>query len=262
MSSDEIKVCFVIAFKYFRGYNSHILEYINNINSFYKNAHILIVDNNSTYLQDFNFNIYENVTLLINESECKFELGAYKVGIKYILDNNLTNDYEYYIFTQDTFIIHNKYDFSILLNNNTFACPLVGSRPGTFSHEMRMDDMYYKHTINQMGIDDENIPNLTFCLATSFVLYKNKLYDFLKMTENIIIYNKHGSCASERFLSGALYLLNNKINAKLEDIFYNDIHPSSHVIYYANMKIPNHIFKLNYFTKFVYNKHETCIDIL
>ena len=242
MSSDEIKVCFVIAFKYFRGYNSHILEYINNIFSFYKNAHILIVDNNSTYLQDFNFNIYENVTLLINESECKFELGAYKVGIKYI--------------------IHNKYDFSILLNNNTFACPLVGSRPGTFLGDMMIDDMYYKHTINQMGIDDENIPNLTFCLATSFVLYKNKLYDFLKMTENIIIYNKHGSCASERFLSGALYLLNNKINAKLEDIFYNDIHPSSDVIYYANMKIPNHIFKLNYFTKFVYNKHETCIDIL
>ena len=68
---------------------------------------ILIVDNNSPYLEDIE-NIlkkYINLKIIINNSKCKFEIGAYNEGIRYIQNNNLLNNYEYFIFSQDNFVL-------------------------------------------------------------------------------------------------------------------------------------------------------------
>jgi hypothetical protein len=120
-----MKLLFIISHKYCRGYDSYLEYYINNIQCLYGNyANILIVDNNSICLEDIHEKIskYKNVELIINTSDCKFELGAYRFGINYI--NEKINDYEYIIFTQDTFVLKNKYDFNNLILNDVKACTI------------------------------------------------------------------------------------------------------------------------------------------
>jgi rRNA-processing protein FCF1 len=113
------KPIFIIAQKYYRGHVSYVKHYVENILEFYgENCKIIIVDNNSNYPED----IWEtlpknkNIILLTNDIECKFELGAYQVGINYVIENNLLDHYDYYVCTQDNFIIKNKLDFNSLFN--------------------------------------------------------------------------------------------------------------------------------------------------
>ena len=75
---DKNKVIFIIAHKYFRGYESYIEYYINNIKKFYEKSLIIVVDNNSNYKDDIfdKLKIYDNVVLLDNDIKCKFEIGA------------------------------------------------------------------------------------------------------------------------------------------------------------------------------------------
>ena len=54
---DNYKVCFIIALKYIRGYVSFIDYYVDNIKLFYPNSLIVIVDNNSKYIED----VYEKL---------------------------------------------------------------------------------------------------------------------------------------------------------------------------------------------------------
>jgi hypothetical protein len=97
-----MKPIFIIAHKYFRGYASYLNHYIENILKFYgENCLIIIVDNNSNYPQDI-FDILpktNNIKILTNDIECKFELGAYQVGVRYLLNENLLDNYEYFVFT-------------------------------------------------------------------------------------------------------------------------------------------------------------------
>ena len=75
---------------FYQSMNKYYTYYIDNINAFYDNSLIIISDNNSKHLDDIRnlFNSYNNVVFLVNESYCKFELGGYKIGIQYILQNN------------------------------------------------------------------------------------------------------------------------------------------------------------------------------
>lgn len=231
---EVIGIFFIVALKYFRDKPTYIKEYVNNIISFYQNSFVLIVDNNSENIEDIKkiFINYCNVNIITNVSESKFELGAYNFGINYVLEKGLNNNYEYFVFTQDTFLIHNKYNFENLLINDVKACPIVGSYPGTFSNDFKdrmghhaeghKNQYLIKYTIMRLGLVDV-IPELTFCFANSFVLKKDKLIEFSELTNFIKVTNKFQSESSERFLAGVLYLLNGRKNSSIEQFVTNDI---------------------------------------
>jgi len=81
MEKDNYKVCFIISHKYYRNYESYIQYYVDNIQKFYPESLCIIVDNNSTHIDDIinKLNTYNNVIILSNVSLCKFEIGAYKL---------------------------------------------------------------------------------------------------------------------------------------------------------------------------------------
>jgi hypothetical protein len=252
---DNINICFVIACKYYRNAVSYLKKYVDNINNLYKNCSILIVDNNSQDVCDIYklFNTYKNVTIITNLDLCKYELGAYKYGIKYLIKNNLVNKHTYYIFTQDTFIIHSYYDFNNLVANNVSACPIISSYKGTFTNDLRdrmshyighNDQYLIKNTIIELGMVNL-IQELTFCFASSFVLRYDKLSSFFELTKNIIIDNKIKSESCERIFSAILYLLNENKNFSIENTKVNEFMPA---IY------PGRIHVFDYFKKYIHGK--------
>jgi len=203
---ENYNLCFIIAHKYCRNYKIYIKYYIDNINKFYNNSLVIIVDNNSKYIDDIKIllNDYKNVLLLTNNTESKFEPGAYNVGINYIINNNLLENYDYYIFTHDNFILKNKYDFNILKNNNTNACALH-THFGSFYVNENIINILTKINLQH------RINELETCWACSFVLNKIKIIDYLNITKDIIATNKQGSHDYERYVSGILYYLNDHI---------------------------------------------------
>lgn len=220
---DNNKVCFIISNKYVKGYVSFIDYYVGNIQQLYKDSLIIIVDNNSDDLTDVyaKLNKYSNdkLVILINNTPCKYELGAYKVGIQYLIDNNILNDYNYYIFIQDTFVLKNKYDFNNLMKHNIMACPIQ-----TFINDNynRLYDSYFTplvtKVLNRLNLNN-NINDLRLCWSNSFVLHKSRLEEFRNITYDINITNKSETCDCERFLSAILYKLNNNINYTIDNIY-------------------------------------------
>ena len=128
---DNYKLVFVIAHKYFRGYPSYLKYYIENIQRLYTDSLILVCDNNSVFKEEVFEAIppNDNIKFLDNDIECKFELGAYQIGIRYLLEHNLRDEYDFVICTQDNFILKNKYDFNILIDGDVTACPINSYYP-------------------------------------------------------------------------------------------------------------------------------------
>jgi hypothetical protein len=214
--NDKNKVVFIISHKYYRGYESYTEYYIQNIKKFYTESLIIVVDNNSVYKDDIfnNLRKYENVVLIDNNIECKFEIGAYNVGLKYLIDNNLYLKYSYIVLTQDTFIIKNKVDFNSLNEQNITACPINSYfQDGMLQH-------ISNGVLESIGLLN-NLDKVTFCWCSSFIISTSKclkLYDYIK---NIIIVNRQGSCASERYLARILWELNDYKNNDIDgDIRY------------------------------------------
>ena len=249
------KICFVIALKYYRTYPVYIREYVDNIRRYYEDSFIIIVDNNSEHIRDITFD-FDNVVILTNTSPQKFELGAYNLGIKYIIDNGLTEKYDYYTFTQETFMLCEKFDVDELANNGVKACPLVGSKQGSFASEFTSEFVFgFKETLIRDTISDLGLMNktqeLSFCFASSFILHKSKLHEFNKMTSNIIVLNKIHSQCCERFLAGIFYILNEGVNTALEDKLVDD---------FCSSICPGNIIKLKYFTKYLHFRNDTTTE--
>jgi len=223
-TNKSYKSCFVIAHKYNRNYMSFIKFYVNNIQTHYENALILIVDNNSKYFQDIRERLghYRNIVFLTNDSECKFELGAYKTGIEYLVNMGIISNYDFFIFTQDTFILKRKYDFNQLFENKTTACAINSWINGKY-------DEYYHYPICQQVLKslhlENSIDKLSLCWCCSFVLHTSKVLDFFDTVKEIVITTKHESQQSERFLSAILYRLNNDrihdIDGCIHNMAYN-----------------------------------------
>lgn len=192
--NDEPCICFIIALKYVRGYDSYIKIYVDNIQKFYKNSFIVIVDNNSTYIKDIEIVLknYKNLIILTNTSDSKYEVGAYKFGLKWLIDNSMIN-YDYYVFTQDTFILENKYDFNKLKYLNVQACSIV-EHLEHFTWYCPMVKLYIlqKHNIS--------INNINICWGCNFVISKNKIFNLYEYIKQHILKIKDHSCLFERVM--------------------------------------------------------------
>ena len=206
-----MRPCFIIAHKWIRGnYKTYLKYYINNINSFYKEALIIVVDNNSTYKEDiFNTITDSNVIFLDNNIECKFEIGAYTVGMNYIIDNNLLGNYDYYFFTQDNFIIKKEVDLQSLLERNIKACPI-----NSFIADGAAADIV-ANVLSTLGLYNR-LEEMTFCWCSSFIVHKDKIEQLLSYFKKIRITIRWESCASERYLARILYELNNYVNTDID----------------------------------------------
>jgi len=206
-----MKLCFIIASKYIRGYESYINYYISNINNFYgEDAHVIVVDNNSVFKEDVFLDLkkYKNVTILDNNIESKFEIGAYTVAINYLIENNLNNNYEYYIFTQDNFVIKNKYDFNILSNQNVNACTI-------YSYEQDGLTSIIQEVLTKLDLFN-NLDKITFCWALGFILNKSKILQLSNYFNKIVVVNRAESEAGERYLARILYELNEHRNYDID----------------------------------------------
>lgn len=204
---ETIKLCFIISCKVYENYKSYLTFYVKNIKAFYPNAFIILVDNNSTYKEYFNFfKNTDGITMLENTSECKFELGAYKFATKYIIDNKLT--FDYYICVQDTFVLVNKFDFNTLIKDNISACPIA-----TFSH-FRSGDIG-NDVLQKLNIFD---PNETFlcCWASSWICNHDNLIKIYELLANIIIIDRKGSTENERYMGKILKMLNSNKEYSIE----------------------------------------------
>jgi hypothetical protein len=213
---DKNKVIFIIAQKYFRGYESYVEYYINNIQKYYDESLTIVVDNNSLHKEDIfqKLRNRENVVLLDNNIDCKFEIGAYTVGLNYLIEKNLLNKYDYLVFTQDTFILNKRLDFNDLFEKSITACPINSYFQDGFA------DHISHQILNKLGLLN-NLDKITFCWCNSFIVSASKckkLFDYLKQ---IKMTTRTESCASERYLARILYELNNFKNNDIDgDIRY------------------------------------------
>jgi len=197
------KICFIIAHKYYRGYESYLSYYISNIRRLYPEALTIVVDNNSTYVEDVfgPLRSLTNVIFLTNDIEGKFELGAYAVGVKYILDNNLSDQYSYFACTQDNFILKNFYDFNQLIEKKIYALPINSMFADGYARDV------CDRVLNQLGLND-NWDKINFCWCSSFVVAGNKLQQLYGYLKNITQKTRYESEAAERYLARLLWELN------------------------------------------------------
>jgi hypothetical protein len=243
----EDNLFFIIAHKYYRNYKNYIKDYVNNIKEFYPNANIIVVDNNSTHDNPCFENLKEEgVIILENNSICKFELGAYKVAIDYLKVNNLIRSDTYFIFTQDNFIIKNKYDFNTLKMNNVNACPIV-----TWVNDWEFFTIC-KSILESVGLFN-NLEKVNFCWCNSFIINGDKLLEFYDFIKNIVITTRVESMASERYLSRIFWEINDNqnfdIDGNIDDLDY----------YCHSVDITDNV--SNFFCKLSQQKNEKTLEI-
>lgn len=208
----DTRVCFIIACKVYRNYKSFLSTYINNINSFYSNALILLIDNNSKYAKEFykQFETIQNVVVLENTSESKFEVGAYNFGIQYIIDNNLS--FDYFVCSQDTMVLVNNFDFNILKESNTKACPI-------YLLKHKYIGQYGYDLLKHLNLYEEN-EEYFCCWCIGFVVDNESLLKLNNLTKNITTKNRSKVENFERIIDNKVYAYTTEFEASLGKILY------------------------------------------
>jgi hypothetical protein len=203
---------FIIAHKYVRGYPSYLKYYIDNIKTFYPKSLIIVVDNNSKNIKDITDqfdDVYDNLIFLENNTDCKFEIGAYRVGLDHINQMGSDLDYSYIVCTQDTYILKKKYDFNILKTNNVYVAPLIG-----WKNDLSKMDVI-KSILTDLGLFNR-LDETNLCWCNSFVLSKDKVTEFYNYIKDIVITVRSQSEGSERYLGRLFLELNNGINFSID----------------------------------------------
>ena len=202
-----MKLCFIIACKVYKNYKSYLPFTIKNINEFYPNSTIILVDNNSKYSEYYNiFKNEQNIILLENTSSCKFELGAYNFATKYIIDNNLY--FDYYACIQDNVVLVNKVDFNYLQKNMILACPTA---------------TFYFYRSQNLHIDvlkELNLYNpyeeFLCCSWNSWIVSHVNLINIYNLTKNLQITIRKHSEQTERYMGKILKMLNNNTEYSID----------------------------------------------
>ena len=245
------KVCFIIAHKYVRGYKSYLKYYISNIQELYPEALTIVVDNNSKYKDDIYDTLQDldKVVLLENDIDSKFELGAYQVGMRYIVDNNLVEDYEYYVYTQDNFVLKNKYDFSEMQSTQTFARPINSMYADGECSDVVVPIMERLHI-------NDNWDKINFCWCSSFVVANNKVRQLYEYLKQIVVTCRWESCAGERYLARILWELNEHKDCGDIDGSASDLAVRHYDTWSVDVPSP----ATSYFVKQVQQKNENTVD--
>jgi len=251
------RILFIIAVKYYRTYHSYIKYYVDNIQKIYKNSFILLVDNNSKYIIDIVTLLkeYNNLKIITNDSNSKFEIGAYNEGIRYILKNNMLDTYDYFVFSQDNFVLKKYFDFNNLKNNNVVACSF--NRWDNYVNKFECDSHPANiEVLNKIGLYNK-AESYNLCWGNSFILHNSKIEAYYNIVKDIVVTSRqNGSTQSERFLSNILYHLNNNKYISI----CGDIDTISSLGYDCwNVDIENSNVD-NFFVKKIQQKNETTLD--
>ena len=194
-------ICFIVTHKYVRGHTSYVEHYIDNVKAAYGDeALVILTDNNSVARDDIfdKLRNIDNVVLLDNDIECKFELGGYQVGLQHILDSKLIDQYEYYVFTQDTFVFKNRVNFDEYLAKGATAFPI-----NSYYFD-KWGEPLYTAVLQSLGLFDR-MDEINFCWANSFVVHKSKVEQLQHYLKQIVVTQKVQSQATERYLARILY---------------------------------------------------------
>lgn len=243
--------CFIIAHKYFRGYTSYLQYYVETIQNLYPDALTVIVDNNSLYKDDV-FSLVkdkENVVLLDNNSDSKFELGAYGVGARHILDNGLKEKYSHYVFVQDTFVLKNRYDFEQMQKQECYARPI-----NSMYADGECSDVVIP-VMTKLGMND-NWDKVNFCWCSSFVVDQRKLQQLSSYLSDIKVTCRWESCAGERYLARILWELNEHKDCGDIDGSCADLAVRHYDTWNVNVFAP----ATSFFVKQVQQKNENTVD--
>ena len=179
-------IAFVIAHKYYAYYPSFLDMYICNIKKHY-DCDVFVVDNQSADITTLLPLFTDKVHLMVNDSENKFELGAYR----YALDR--IGRYEHIVFTQDTFILRNKFS----IHSIGKAATLV-SFPWDNGHRHIYEQVLLRINLNNQYDECKG------CWCNSFVLSDSVREDFMRLTDWPIIRTRRESEACERYLGRIL----------------------------------------------------------
>jgi hypothetical protein len=147
-----------------------------NIQKLYSNAFIVIVDNQSEYVIDIKnvLSEYENVVILDNDSNSKYELGGYIYALKWLRTRDLISQFDYFIFSQDTMILIHKYDMNLLKQNNVKACSLVEFDEKNSSQRGHIPEHDKKRFLEPIGLYNE-LENITLCWGSNFICVQDKI---------------------------------------------------------------------------------------
>ena len=204
---NQPSLCFIIACKVYKNYPCYLEFYVLNIKKYYPSALIILVDNNSTYKEYYDIFKDTSVLVLENTSTSKFEVGAYKFATEYIKNNNIKVDY--YICTQDTFVLVNKYDFNTLIKDNVKAC--------TLSHfNFYKGDTQHREVLTKLNMYDPTEEFLC-CWCASWCCDHDTLLKINDMLYSIIPTSREDSIQTERYMGKILKLLNNNISYSIEE---------------------------------------------
>lgn len=250
--------CFIIAHKWVSGYTSYIKHYVDNIKSFYSQYLIIIVDNSSEFKEDQlgQFIGVDKIILLDNLSEYRFEQGAYLTGLNYLIEKNLIHKYDYYVFSQDTYILKNKFNFDELIEKEVLACPIswgVGTQDFSLDHilpHLKLLNVYDESLELNTDVSlchleeyEENIlKKILHCYSTSYVIHKSRMNELFEYLKKIKITTRWESELGERYFAWVLYKMNGNKNYQIDRCpylydhrgkFSIDLHKDFHHGYFA-----------------------------
>jgi hypothetical protein len=246
------KICFIIAHKYFRGYESYLSYYVDNIQKMYPEALTIVVDNNSQFKGDVfdPLKDYDNIVLLDNDIKCKFELGAYQVGMGYLIDNDLLGDFSHCVCTQDNFVLKNYYDFDqSMAAQHSYARPINSM----YADGARQD--ICDHVLNTLDMND-NWDKVNFCWCSSFVVATHKVKQLYGWLQKIVQTTRTDSEGAERYLARLLWELNERRDCGDIDGTAADLH----IRHYDTWQVNIHDDATSFFVKKVQQKNEHTVD--